>query len=268
MNRNPWTRRLCRLAVALLCLAAARSSFATDFDWKLAASLDYESGKYGTDTRSSSLYVSVTLKRYWGDWDASLTIPYLSQKTDGRVTNIGGRPVRTGKGPVSAAAATTQSGLGDVIVRGGYALLKEDAQPLDLSLVAKIKVPTANKNKGLGTGKFDEGLGVEFGKRVVPGWTILADVYYTFIGDPEGTDLNNQAAADIGLSHNLTKELTATVLFEGSNALVTGQPAPLDLRGILDLKAGEQCHLFGGGLVGLSHGSPDYGVNLGASFQF
>lgn len=251
----------------MLCAATARSSFANDLDWKLSSSLDYESGKFGTGTRSDSLYIPVTLKRYLGDWDASLTVPYLRESSNGQVTNLGGRPVRTGRG-TGSTATTTHSGLGDVVVRGGYALMREDPQPFDLSLAAKIKLPTANKNKGLGTGKFDEGLGIEFGKRVVPGWTVLADLYYTFIGDPPGEDLNNQVAADIGFSHPLGKDWTSTVLFEGSNALVSGQPAPLDLRGILDYKLGEQGSLFGGGLVGLSNGSPDYGLSLGGSYRF
>lgn len=251
----------------MLCVAAARSAFAEDRDWKLSTSLNYETGDFGTGTRSSSVYVPFTLKRYWGDWNASLTLPYLSQTSNGQVTNVGGRPVKTGKGPGSTAT-TTHSGLGDAVLRGGYALMREDPQPFDLSLVGKIKLPTADKDKGLGTGKFDEGLGLEFGKRIVPDWTLLADLYYTIIGSPAGTDLRNQLAVDAGFSHPLGKELTLTVLFEGSNALVSGEPAPRDLRGILDYKLGEQTSVFGGVLAGLSDGSPDAGFSLGGSYRF
>lgn len=252
----------------MLCVGTARSAFADDLDWKLSASLDYESGKFGTGTRSSSVYIPVTLKRYLGDWSASLTLPYLSQSSNGQVTNVGGRPVKIRRAPSSTTATTTQSGLGDVVVRGGYAFMQEDTQPCDLSLVGKIKLPTADKDKGLGTGKFDEGLGLEFGKRIVPSWTFLADLYYTIIGDPAGVDLNNQAAVDLGFSHPLGEDWTATVLFEGSNALVSGEPAPLDLRGTLDYKLGEQSRIFGGVLLGLSRGSPDYGFSLGGSYRF
>ena len=267
MQRNRWIRPLGWLAAGILCVATARSSFANDLNWKLSTALDYESGKFGIDTRSSSLYIPVTLKRYWGDWNASLTLPYLSQSSNGQVTNVGGRSARTGRGP-SSTVTTTHSGLGDAVVRGGYALLREDPKPFDLSLTEKIKLPTADKDKGLGTGKFDEGLGLEFGKRIGPGWTLLADLYYTIIGDPPGTDLKNQVAVDFGFSYPLQKDLTLTVLFEASNALVSGEPAPRDLRGILDYKLGERIGLFGGGLVGLSHGSPDYGFNLGGSCRF
>ena len=73
---------------------------------------------------------------------------------------------------------------------------------------------------------------------------------------------------DFGASHTLEKDWTLTVLFEGGNALVSGEPAPRDLRGTLDYKLGEQSRIFGGVLLGLSDGSPDYGVSLGGSYRF
>ncbi|MDD5303278.1 MAG: transporter [Elusimicrobia bacterium] len=269
MDQNRWTRILVLPAAVMLCVAAARPACASGLDWKISSSLNYETGKYGTDTRSSSLYVPFTVKRYWGDGYASLTLPFVSLTSDGSVTNVGGRPVRVrGGGGAAAAATTTQSGAGDAVLRGGWDALREDPNPFDLTVVGKIKAPTADKDKGLGTGEFDEGLGLEFGKLLLPGWTLIADLYYTVIGDPPGRNLNNQVAVDAGFSHPLRKDLTLTVLLEGSNALVSGEPGPRDLRGILDYKLGEQGSLFGGGLVGLSRGSPDFGFTFGGGFRF
>jgi hypothetical protein len=253
----------------MLCLATARASFASDLDWKLSTSLNYDSGKYGTSTRSSSLYVPLTVERYWGDWKASLTMPYLSQTSNGQVTNVGGRPLRVRGGTATTTTATTtRSGPGDAVIRGGYDLMHDDPQPFDLTATAKVKIPTADKNKGLGTGQFDEGLGLEFGKLVVPGWTLLADAYYTVIGNPPGTHLNNEVAVDFGFMHPVQTNLTLTVLLEGSNALVSGEPAPVDLRGILGCKLSERGRLFGGILLGLSRGNADYGFSLGGSYRF
>lgn len=267
MEQAPWTRRIGLLAAGLLCAATARPACASDLDWKMSTSLNYETGEYGTSTRSSSLYVPFTVKRYWGDGYASLTLPFVSLTGNGQVTNVGGRPVmiRAGQGTTKTV---THSGAGDAVVRGGWDLLREDPQPFDLTVVGKIKAPTADKDKGLGTGEFDEGLGLEFGKLLFPGWTLIADLYYTVIGDPPGRDLNNQVAVDLGFSHPLQKDLTLTVLYEGSNALVSGEPDPRDLRGILDYRLSKQSSLFGGGLVGLSRGSPDFGFTLGGSFRF
>jgi hypothetical protein len=265
MKQKPWAR----LAfTAVLCAAAARSAFAADRDWKLSTSLNYDTGKYGTSVRSSSLYVPFTAKRYWGDWYASLTLPFISQTSDGQVTNVGGRPMRIRKTAASSRATTTRSGVGDVVLRGGYAVMTEDPQPFDLTAVAKVKAPTADKNKGLGTGEFDEGAGLEFGKLVAPGWTVLADAYFTKIGDPPGLDLNNQLAVDAGFSRLLQKDLTLTVLLEASNALVSGQPAPRDLSANLDYRLDGGASVFGGLLVGLSDGSPAAGFSFGGSVRF
>ena len=259
MKRNFWLP-------ALLLAAAARGASASD--WRVSTSLNYESGTYGTGTRSSSLYVPVTVKRYWGDWYASLTLPYVSQTSDGSVSNVGGRPVKTRRGSAPGGASTTRSGMGDVIARGGYTLMEQDPQGFDLDAVVKVKTPTASRSKGLGTGEFDLGAGLEFGILVAPGWTALADVYYTKIGDPPGTNLNNQLALDAGASKELSDVLTVTGLLEGSNALVTGESAPLDVRATLDYKVNAQVGAFAGLMIGLSKGSSDIGMSVGGSLRF
>lgn len=254
------------LAAGLLC--AALPARASEKDWRLSTSINYESGDYGTGTRFSSLYVPVTIKRIFGDAFASLTVPFVSQSTDGSVRNVGGRPVKTGKGGGSAGSVTTRSGLGDIVLRGGYDLLHDDPHPLDLTVVAKVKAPTADRNKGLGTGEFDAGAGLEAAKLVAPGWTVLADLYFTAIGDPPGTNLNNQVAMDVGFSRLLQESLTGTVLFEASNALVSGTPSPRDVRGILDMRISDEASVNASAMLGLSKGSADYGFGLGGTLRF
>lgn len=261
------------MAAGVLCASAAGAS---DFEWKpasgervwrMSSSLNMESGDYGSGTRTTSLYVPFTLKRYLGDAFVSLTVPFVSQTSDGRVSNVGGRPMRTGRSS-SAAATSTQSGLGDIVARAGYDLMRDDPQPFDLTVVAKVKAPTASRDKGLGTGEFDAGGGLEFGKLVSSGWTVLAGAYFTAIGDPPGSDLNDQVALDLGVSRLLTADLTLTALLEGSNALVTGQPDPRDARATLEYRFDERSSAFAGAMAGLSEGSADYGVSLGGSIRF
>lgn len=252
-------------AAAALFLAA--SACAAEKDWRFSTSLNYESGTYGTGTRSSSLYVPFTVKRLVGDAFASATVPIVSLTSGGGVTNVGGRPVKTGRGR-PRAAATTHGGLGDIVLRGGYDLLHDDPEPLDLTPVLKLKLPTASREKGLGTGEFDFGGGLEAAKRVAGGWTVLFDLYLTAIGDPPGTDLNDQAAFDVGVSHELDKVMTGTLLFEASNALVSGEQAPRDLRGILDYRVDDTVSLFGSLMVGLTEGSSDYGLGFGGTVKF
>lgn len=267
MEENRRTRRPALLAAGLLSFGTAGASLAGEHDWRASASLNYETGTYGTSARSSSLYVPLTLKHAWEDWHASFTVPYVSLTSDGQVTNVGGKPVKV-RGGRGRGAATTRSGVGDAVLGGGYAILKEDVEPFDLTAVATLKFPTADKTQGLGTGEFDAGLGLEFGKLVSPGWTLLADARVTLIGDPPGTDLNDQVAAGVGVSRLLREDLSLTVLLEGSNALVPGEPGPLDLRAVLDCRLNDHFSLNGGGMAGLTDGSPDFGLALGAGLRF
>lgn len=263
------TRRLAGLlTVGLLCASvSARAEESARKDWKFSSSLNYESGTYGTGARSSFLYVPFTLKRAFGDAFASVTVPFVSQTTDGGVNNVGGRFVKTGRGR-STGRTTTQSGLGDVIGRGGYLVLKEESQAIDLTVVGKVKIPTAQRSKGLGTGEFDAGGGVEASKSVATGWVVLASLYYTAIGDPPGVDLNNQFAADAGVSYLFQPGLTGSVLIEGSNSIFPGAPAPVDARVLLDYKVDESVSVNGGVLLGLSDGASDYGFSLGGAVRF
>jgi len=251
----------------VFCFAAWFSSYASGADWKFNTSINYETGDFGTGTRSNTTYIPFTLKRYYGSRNIALTVPHISQSSNGQLSIVGGTPVRIGKKGI-AADETINSGLGDIILRGGYELMRGNPDPFDLSLIGNIKFPTANEDKGLGTGEFDEGIGLEFGKLLCPRWTLLVDIYYTVIGDPPGMELNNQTAFDMGFFHQLRNGMILTALYERSNALVSGNANPSDLRGIIEHKIGKMTRVFGGMLIGLSDGSPDFGISFGVSCRF
>ena len=252
---------------ALLACAALLPAAAGAADWKFSSSLNYDTGKYGTSERTDSVYIPFTLKRYYTDYDLSVTVPYLSLSSTGLVTWVGGKPVR-GTSGTSTAANSDQAGLGDILLRGGYTLMREEPDTFDLALAAKLKLPTADEEKGLGTGEADIGAGLEFAKLVSPGWTFLADGYYTIIGEPAGAEFNNQLALDLGFYRELSESLGLTVLLEAQTPIVDGNDGPRSLSGTLSHSASESTQLTAGLLLGLSDGSPDAGVNIGFSKKF
>ena len=258
------------LRIAALCIAGCAWGLAAPSgaqDWKMSAMVSYDTGKYGTSDHTSSFYIPLTLKRYFDKSSASVTVPYLRQSSTGQVVRVGGSPVRVNK-VRTAAGSSSQSGLGDIILRGGYPLRQEDPDSFGLTLAGRIKLPTADEDKGLGTGEFDEGAGLEFAKEIAPRLTLLADGYYTLIGEPDGADFNNQLSLDLGFYSPLNGKLGLTVLYETSNAIVSGNPGPRDLSATLDYKAPDGYNYFGGLLLGLSDGSPDFGISAGLSRRF
>ena len=107
----------CRLfAFALfVCVAGAlvgpvEISFAdTGATWQYGLSLSYLKGDYGTGEDTDIYYTAFSIKRYLGEGDVTLTIPYLDI-SDG-ATYVGGEvePLAGGGGG---------SGPGDVILKG------------------------------------------------------------------------------------------------------------------------------------------------------
>lgn len=257
--------------IALFCLLAAAPVIAAPAagkaDWKFSTSFNYDTGEYGTSDRITSVYIPFTLKRYFAGADMSVTVPYLRQSSVGQVTWVGGKPVRVGRGK-AASATSTESGLGDIILRGTLELKRDGPKSFGLGLAGRLKLPTADETRGLGTGELDEGVGLEFSKEINPEWTLLADGYFTIIGDPEGVDFYNQVSLDIGFYKQLDKNLGLTVLYETQSAMVEGNTDPRSLSGSLSYSARNGFQFSGGLTLGLSSGSPDTGLSLGLSRKF
>ncbi|MDD2805146.1 MAG: transporter [Elusimicrobiales bacterium] len=252
------------LVCALALLAAAPAAAE---DWKFSSSVNYDTGKYGGTTRVDTVYIPFTLKRYFLNTDLSATLPYLRQSSTGQITRVGGKPARAAAGAASSGGSA-EGGLGDILLRGTYLVKRDGPGSFDFSLGGRIKLPTADEKKGLGTGEMDQGAGFEFGKALNERWTLLAEGYYTIIGDPAGADYNNQLALSLGFYKPLRRDLGLTVLYETSSALLDGGADPRTLSAAL-VKGGS------GGLeytvslaLGLSEGSPQYGLGAGFGRKF
>lgn len=252
--------------VLLLCLGLLPGPLSAD-SWQLSSSVNYDTGKYGTPYRTDSVYIPFTVTHYSRDTRVSVTLPWLRQSSSGAVTRVGGRPARVA-GTVVPANAGAESGLGDTLVRGAYIIRKDGPNSFDLSLAGSLKLPTANETKGLGTGEIDQGVGLEFAKKVSRHWTVLADWHYTIIGDPEGADYNNRVSLELGVYRPLGKDLGLTALYITRSALLSGNSDPRELSLMLARTAAGGMQYSGGVLLGLSEGSPQLGLSAGASRRF
>lgn len=235
--------------------------------WEIAESFKYESGKYGTGALTRTYALATTLKRYFERGDLSLTIPFISQTSDSQTTRVGG--FFTQRISKTKSARVTNSGFGDMYLDGSYYLLSENEKgPLDVDLDGYLKFPTADKDKNLGTGKFDAGPGISLGKRFSSDWRVFFDLYYIFIGSPSGLNLKNQTSFDLGVCLDLSNEAAVSMSYGQSSALVSGNSGPKDLLFGLTYKLDRDIRLFGNIAFGLSNASPDQSITLGAALAF
>lgn len=255
--------------------------------WRVTATVNYSSGSYGEATNTNILYAPLTVRRVFRDGDLSVTIPFVSVSGTGSVRLVGGVPARTGgtgggavstvsggtgrgknPGATPLSSTTTDSGVGDVIVRGRYYLVEEgDVAPL-VAVTGRLKVPTADADRGLGTGEFDEGAGLEFTKTIADRWLAYLDAGYNLIGDAPGTNFNNQWWYDVGVGHDVTDALHVSVFYEEYRALVNSVSNARDVLAVANYMVDESVHINTSLLVGLSNGAPQYGVGAGVRVRF
>jgi hypothetical protein len=249
--------------------------------WQAGVSPTYTAGNFGTNTTTTSLYVPLTVRRLFANGDVALVIPYVSVTSNGSVTLVGGVPNRTSRtgltGSPSATdkrpgnvlpAATNEDGLGDIILRGRYLVAEERRFLPVVSLTARLKIPTADEERGLGTGEFDKGFGMELTKQLSENVVSFVDAGYTFTGKPDKVALRNQWNYDLGLGYFFTRKLLGTIFYEEYRALIEGLNNPRDLSFAMNYKATSVFRMNASVLMGLSSGAPDYGMTGGVSYRF
>lgn len=254
-----------KFLIAAAFAALTPGPAAADY-WEFSSSLNYDTGKYGSNESVDSLYIPLTLRRCYPGANLSVTVPYLRQSSTGEVTRIDGQPARTARG--DAGGTGTQAGLGDILLSGSYALREDGPGTFGLAVTGRLKLPTASRDKGLGTGAVDETGGLEFSKEVTPRWTLLADGYYTIVGDTGDEDFDNQIAVDLGVFRPLRDNVSLVVLYETRNAIISGGSDPRSVSGTLNYSSPSGVRFNGGLALGLSDGSPAIALSAGFSRKF
>jgi len=223
------------VALALeLILASVTAALAADDDprWLFSSSVNYSVGDYGTNKDTTIVYVPFTFEVRLIDtlW-ISVTVPWIDQNSQNVVVTGGGVATRKkAKGKFAQpATATAESGLGDVLLRVSYVLLDEQPFLPEIAPYVKIKFPTADADRGLGTGEFDETVGVDLSKQII-GSLYGYVTAYTFVGSPPGADFHNSFGWSVGAAYTLVPSLSFFAFLNGSTAISPGQADPLEVR--------------------------------------
>jgi hypothetical protein len=138
-----------------------------------------------------------------------------------------------------------------------------------IAVRAHLKMPTASAERGLGTGRFDEGLGIEVSRTLGGGAMAMADGGYTVVGKLSGIDYNNSWWYDVGLGQNLAGGVVnLSAFFEEYRAIVPGLANARDILAAVSLTNGSGWRVQVSGQFGLSDGAPDRGLAVGASRRF
>ena len=261
-------------------------------NWSIGFTPSVSQGNFGSNTTSTFVYAPLSIRRLFRDGDVAVVIPFVSATSNGTSTLVGGQPTQTipgtclknggtvidtskpeclaflNTGGRATSRKVTNSGLGDILLKGRYYLMEEkDFVPL-IAVTGRLKLPTASASQGLGTGELDYGFGVELSKLIARDWLLYLDGGYNIIGDPDGLPFQNQYWYDIGAGYNFTDKLLGSVYFEEYRAIVPGFVNARDVFFSANYKASDAWRFNAGLTVGLSNGAPDYGVSIGTNYRF
>jgi hypothetical protein len=255
----------------VLILASVIPAFAQDSPrWFVSSWVNYSVGDYGTGHDTTIVYVPFTFGvRPIDKLSLSLTVPWIYQSSEDVVVTGGGVAVKKKKdgGTATSTRSTSESGLGDLLLRASYVVWQEGDFVPEIEPYVKIKFPTADSDRGLGTGDFDETIGVDLSKRLVDRLFGFVTVAYTFVGKPSGTDFRNSFGWSVGPAYSIGP-LSLFAFIEGATAISPGQSDPLELRVGAEYRLTRALKFSGAVTRGLSDGSADWGLSGGAIFRF
>jgi hypothetical protein len=251
-----WRAAATSAAILLVPVAEAQDGTLT-----LGGGLHYSSGDYGTPTTTTIMTLVGTAAYEKGPWTFKGWLPYLNVEGDSAVVpgigNVRGKPSRK----------TSEAGLGDIVVSATYAAYYDRATTFGLDLSAKLKLATADENRGLGTGEHDMIFLADI-YRTFGRWTGFGGIGYHILGDPPGFPLDNVWNASLGASYKLDERDSVGASLDGRERVAPGTSPQRELTGFFIRKLDRlwKAQLYA--LIGLANGSPDWGAGLSLARPF
>ena len=192
------------------------------------------------------------------------TLPYLQMRTDLPVVNLGGPFFSI---PVGGQTID-ENGLGDLVLTPSVLLNTIRPHRPSVWAGARIKLPTADEEKYLGTGKADygpaAGLLVPVGERLL----LSGSAHYDVRGDPPNNDLKNTLSATLAGRVGLGTLSGLSLAFTRTDAARQGHERTWDGSALFDYPLRATGFTLQAGLLGeISGDATGYGVAIGFTYR-
>ncbi len=228
--------------------------------FQLFTGVDHLEGDVGEGLDYETSFATTGVAMTKGRFSTSASLPYISSTAPQEViVNQGGlfgTPLLGTSGTQNGQVK--REGIGDLSLSAAYQL---PVSGVNASIGASVKVPTASREKGLGTGKVDYGVSGQLSRKmgaVVP----FVGAGYTIIGEPENFETRNTLSGTAG-SHLLlgkNSALTASYSYQQSASSSIGDSQSINMGFGTNLTRSVRIGVDGA--VGLSDAAPDTRVGL------
>jgi hypothetical protein len=285
------------LVSCILLLASA--AHAGDPLVSVGLGVEFATGDYGTGVTTDSVAVPLSIDIYpTTRLELKLAVPFLYQSNSNTVAAGGVRFRRNGyggyggygygslisgngmngNGPGGSAAnllytlsaydeSRSESGLGNISLKSGYIVLEEGEYLPQLKPILYVEFPTADKDKGLGTGEFVTGLGLAVDKWL-GNWQAYLEGIYNFQGSSDLYALKDFFSYEAGVGYQVTDRMMSNLSLLGSTKPADGASDLLETRVKLAYRLTARSRFEGYLAAGLTTGSPDFGAGVSAFYSF
>jgi hypothetical protein len=208
--------------------------------------------------------------------DLNFEVPmvFLSSRSGSGVvvTQSGGAGRRHGTESTTSTTTTTtatvtESGLGDVSLSAGWTILADSTTMPKIRPTLYLKVPTGDKDRGLGTGTYEVGPGLSVSK-----WLgdvqLFAEGAYILQNSTSTYEGKNYVSYSAGGGVQISDRLFASLYTKGTSAKVDEGTASAEGRLKLNFQQSRRIAWEVYALAGFTDASPDAGGGLLLMYQF
>ena len=226
-------------------------------DWRLYVTSGAGYTRRDGDEEASTDYYRIPLSARLtkGRFRLSASMPYLIVNGPATVTgdddDVGGDP--------AAGERETRKGFGDLSITGRYRIPDDVLGGVDLDLMGRVKLPTASRRTGLGTGEADFAVGAELSRDIGRLEPFLSG-QYRINGDPPARTYRNTVATSLGTGIRLGRRTSASLAWDYSQSRIRGRSGSHMLDTGLSTRLNRRLSLGAEAAVGLSKNAPDFRV--------
>jgi hypothetical protein len=239
--------------VATIALLASASGFAAQADrLSLSAGGNFSIGDYGDPEDTRVWYESLSARYSTGPIAFRVTVPFLQIDGPATVTDDG----EVGGG----GASRIESGIGDVSLSATYTLSWKP-EKMSLDLTGRVRLPTGDEDRGLGTGETDYTLLANLDKDF-DSVKVFVEAGRRFLGSSPTNQRQDGWIAGAGLSTDLSKETEIGASLSWREAAFDTNDDPASVSAFVRQTLTNDLSLRANVMAGLSDGSPNFGTGL------
>jgi len=214
------------------------------------------SGDYGEGIEADILYFPVSYSVNRGKWVAQLTMPHLEVDGVGSVlVNIGGV-----NRAVAGTAREQNSGIGDSILAVSYQMDPTSEKSPFIDLRLDIKIPTADRNRGLGTGELDYSAQIDI-SQYYGNSMLFGTLGYTFRGKTDlYVGLEDSAYMQLGVARPLSPKWNIGAFYDFRESASVFSPEIHELVPYFSWQISDKWSFTGLAAFGFTEASADTAV--------